>query len=187
MSGVVRYADLAITPWRNGAGRKADIAGGDGWTVGFAFLDGDAPFSDFAGHDRTIMLVGGDGFELDVAGQGVLRIDRPHVPVRFDGGAPATCRLLGGPCLVLNAMTERDAMTHRVEIGPAPPRVDGSRFVVLLQGRASLGAERLDPFDGAQASGELAGDVDALFWIVRLEAVPKPCNREVGAVASTTG
>ena len=65
---VIHQAGLTISRWPNGAGRKADIATGDGWLVGFAWLDADAPFSDYTGHDRTIMLVEGPGFTLEVPG-----------------------------------------------------------------------------------------------------------------------
>ena len=33
---VVRQAELAVSPWKNGKGRKADVAEGDGWFVGVA-------------------------------------------------------------------------------------------------------------------------------------------------------
>ena len=101
MTAPIRFADLAITPWRNGAGRKGRHrrAARAGWP-GFAFLDRDAPFSDYAGHDRTITLLDGAGFELAFADGARLRVDRPHLPRHFDGGIPATCRLLDGPCRV---------------------------------------------------------------------------------------
>jgi environmental stress-induced protein Ves len=54
---VIRSAALPVSRWRNGAGRKADIATGDGWMAGFAWLDEEAPFSEFAGQDRTITLL----------------------------------------------------------------------------------------------------------------------------------
>ncbi len=160
----IRFADLAITPWRNGAGRKADIDTGEGWLAGFAFLDQDAPFSDYAGQDRTITLIDGAGFELEIAGRGVVRVDQPHVPLRFDGGAPTTCRLLDGPCRVLNAMTAREDYTHGVEISR------GAEFrlhepsgevalLVLLKGTATISA------------GHRVVDVGALDTVLRDTAV----------------
>ena len=110
---VIRSAALPVTRWHNGAGRKADIAAGDGWMVGFAWLDGDAPFSSLPGMDRTITLVDGPGFILDLTGQDSLAVDTPFVPARFDGGWPTLCRV-AGPCRVLNVMTARGP---RVPIG----------------------------------------------------------------------
>ncbi len=155
MPAPIRFADLAITPWRNGAGRKADIATGDGWLIGVAFLDNDAPFSDYAGHDRTITLLDGAGFELDIAGRGVVRVDQPHVPVRFDGGAATMCRLLGGPCRVLNAMTERARLTHTVRIarGEVPPVESPVSLLVVLGGAARCHGAPLGMLDAIWLGG----------------------------------
>src|SRR5262249_56056499 len=51
---LIPFASLSESRWRNGAGRKVDIASGPGWLVGFAWLDGDAPFSDYRGPDPTL-------------------------------------------------------------------------------------------------------------------------------------
>lgn len=174
----IRFADLAVTPWRNGAGRKADIATGEGWLAGFAFLDQDAPFSDYAGHDRTITLVDGAGFELEVAGRGVLRVDKPGVPLRFDGGAPTTCRLLGGPCRVLNAMTARASWTHEVEMMAGPeldldtPGEDEIALLVLLRGHVETPA--LSPLDAVRYhdTARVTGNADSSFATIRIKAAP---------------
>src|SRR3954469_8532988 len=90
-SRVIRFASLGISAWRNGLGRKADIATGPGWLLGFAFLDRDADFSDYAGQDRTITLLDGAGFVLDGDDGRAVVVDRPHRPARFDGGWPCRC------------------------------------------------------------------------------------------------
>jgi len=172
----IRFAGLAVTPWRNGAGRKADIAAGEGWLAGFAFLDRDAPFSDYAGHDRTITLVDGAGFELEVDGRGVSRVDQPSVPLRFDGGAPTTCRLLDGPCRVLNAMTARASWTHEVEIMAGPefdldaPGEDNIALLVLLRGQAETMA--LSPLDALRYrdAGRVTGNPESVFANIRIKA-----------------
>ncbi len=171
----IRFADLAVTPWRNGAGRKADIAAGEGWLAGFAFLDRDTPFSDYAGHDRTITLVDGAGFELEIVGRGVLRVDRPGIPLRFDGGALTTCRLLDGPCRVLNAMTARASWTHEVEIvtGPdldlSPPGEDEIALLVLLRGYIEIPA--LSPLDAVRYhdTARITGNADSAFANIRIK------------------
>ncbi len=145
MAEILRFAGLETTRWRNGAGRKADIAAADGWMVGFAWLDADAPFSDYTGHDRTITLVDGPGFSLVFTGAELV-VDQPRVPTAFDGGAAAQCRVRG-PCLVLNAMTPRDRFLHSVEVG-APGEVvcvaDEIGFAVVLEGMTPCGAGALD-------------------------------------------
>jgi environmental stress-induced protein Ves len=131
-----RHADLPISRWRNGAGRKADIAGGQGWFLGFAWLDAAADFSDYQGQDRTITLLRGNGFALDFAEGPPLLVDRPHVPSPFDGGRACRCRLLDGPCLVVNAISDRALFRHAVDI--RIPRPTDTGFAMLLSGSATL-------------------------------------------------
>lgn len=141
-----------MSRWRNGAGRKADIASGPEWLVGFAWLDADAPFSNFAGHDRTITLVEGPGFTLDFGpSRPALVVRRPYVPSAFDGGWPARCRVPDGPCMVLNAMTARSAWTHRVTAVSAAtqvaPALDGSAFLIVLEGSVTIAGQTAGPRD----------------------------------------
>jgi len=186
MTVPIRFSDLVQSPWPNRAGRKADIAAGpmgdDGkpeWLVAFAWLDAAAPFSDYTGHDRTITLVSGVGFVLEFAPaqsptQPPLVVDAPFRPTPFDGGRAARCRLPGGPCLVLNAMTRRDRFRHTVSIAttrtPLPP-VEGERYVVVLRGRCALQGQLLAPRDAIRATGaaELAAASDSLLAVVHFE------------------
>ena len=138
---VIRSASLPVSRWHNGAGRKADIATGEGWLVGFAWLDEDAPFSGLHGFDRTITLVQGPGFTLDIAGRPKLVVDAPFQPAAFDGGAPTVCRI-AGPSRVMNVMTDRSQFRHTVTVSePATPLTlpaesAVARFLVLLRGAA---------------------------------------------------
>lgn len=138
------FDGLPVSRWHNGAGRKADIAAGADWHVGFAWLDADAPFSDFTGNDRTITLIDGPGFTLSFPGRAALRVGERFRPTGFDGGWPTHCTLLGGPGVVLNAMTARERCRHRVELlAPSPTRPEIARdalafFLVVLAGRATV-------------------------------------------------
>src|SRR4051812_25040917 len=110
------FATRTVSRWVNGAGRKADIASSEGWMVGFAWLDADAPFSDFTGQDRTITLLDGPGFTLEFAPpHRALVVRSRHVPASFDGSWPTYCRVIG-PCLVLNAMSARSQWRHDVRV-----------------------------------------------------------------------
>lgn len=163
---LIRRAGLAVSPWPNGAGRKADILAGPGWLIGFAFLDADAPFSDYAGHDRTITLLDGPGFSL--VGGDALTVDVPHVPTPFDGGWRVRCRIHGGPCVVLNAVTERARWRHRVTIGPVPANADPGDAVadvlVVLAGEVGAGNRLAGRHDALclDAQADLHASTDAL-------------------------
>ncbi len=139
---VFRNADLPLTRWPNGAGRKADVVTGEGWMTGFAWLDADAPFSLLPGLDRTLTLVEGPGCTLHVEGRPLPVLAR-FMPTAFDGGASTHCRI-AGPSRVLNVMTDRTRYRHSVAIVDRSDRVDpgGSMVcvVVVLEGEVTVGA-----------------------------------------------
>ena len=161
---------LPVSRWANGAGRKADLVTGEGWMAGFAWLDADAPFSDLAGFDRTITLVEGPGFTLDIAGRTPLEVHAPFQPAAFDGGAQTRCRI-AGPSRVLNVMTRRGAFRHGVAIATLP-FVGGAEaggvvsLLVLLRGQAAVdGAGALGVLDAVQFDGpvQVRGGADGLL------------------------
>lgn len=174
---LIRFADLPPSPWRNKAGRKADIAAAPGpapsWTLGFAWLDADAPFSDFAGHDRTITLVAGPGFTLHFADDTPdIVADTPYRPHRFDGGRPTQCRI-AGPCLVLNAMTDRGRHTHHVRVATGPDQANTAEcpadFAVILAGTSESPAA---PHDTLRLARHTPLDLPAgtIAALIRFEA-----------------
>ena len=168
-----------MSRWRNRAGRKADIAAGPDWLVGFAWLDADAPFSDYAGHDRTITLVEGPGFTLDFGpSHPALLARRPFVPSAFDGGWPVRCRVPDGPCMVLNAMTARAARTHRVMVATGPaktaPVPGGVAFLVVLEGTVSIDGETAAPRDAFRIEGAITLEAGATARIALIGIDPVP-------------
>ena len=163
---LIPFSRLEVSRWRNGAGRKADIAAGPDWLVGFAWLDADAPFSDYGGHDRSITLVDGPGFTLDFAPRQPALVARaPYVPRAFDGGWAAQCRVPDGPCVVLNAMTARAAWTHTVTVGPAAataaPSPGGVVFLVVLEGSVTIDGLTAGPRDTFRLDGAATPDASA--------------------------
>lgn len=167
---LIRNASLPVSRWHNGAGRKADIVAGEGWMAGFAWLDEDAPFSDLAGFDRTITLVEGPGFTLDIAGRPPLEVHTPFVPAAFDGGAPTRCRI-AGPSRVLNVMTARDRFRHGVAITGLPFEASAkpgamASVLVLLRGEAVVeGVGALAALDAVQCDepARVSGAEDGLL------------------------
>lgn len=168
-------AGLPVSRWPNGAGRKADLLTGDGWTISLAWLDADAPFSLFPGTDRTITLVEGPGFTLDVAGD-ALPVETLFVPTRFDGGAVTTCGI-AGPSRVLNVMTARERFRHVVAItdrfGLIEPGAGSARVAVVLDGTARVGAVALGRLDAVHVDGAITLELDkgGLLGVVTIEPV----------------
>lgn len=111
MLHVVRWADAVDVPWRNGGGvtRELIVQGDDpfDWRLSAATIDRDGPFSEFAGIDRILVLLRGDGIDLELGGRSVT-LTAPGQGVVFSGEVPVAARLLGGSTVDLNLMWRRD-------------------------------------------------------------------------------
>jgi uncharacterized protein len=117
---VFRNEDLVRVPWKNGGGATAEIAAfpessgfeAFGWRISMADVASDGPFSLFPGIDRTLILVEGDGIELDVEGI-AYPLDKATPKLSFSGDDITIGRLLSGPIRDLNVMTRRGQFRHR--------------------------------------------------------------------------
>lgn len=124
-----RLPDLGATPWRNGGGRTREVvsrpegAGFDAfdWRVSVATIAADGPFSVFAGVDRTILLLDGDGLCLrstSPVGAVVVvhTLAEPLVPYGFRGELSLDCTLLGGESTDVNLMVRRGRGSGRLTV-----------------------------------------------------------------------
>lgn len=100
---VLRAADYPHMPWKNGGGSTEEItrdAGtgldGFGWRLSIADIAESGGFSTFAGYERVISVLQGDGMTLTVDGQ-TTRALHPLDPFAFSGESQVSCTLLGGP------------------------------------------------------------------------------------------
>jgi environmental stress-induced protein Ves len=153
--------DFTRQPWKNGGGSTTQLAvEGDGerwlWRVSVADVEGSGPFSDFAGYERTIMLVEGEGMALDIDGKSIT-LDLPFEPFVFDGGARTTCTLTGGRVRDLNLMVDRARARGTIDVID-PNIVPGVRIeaawalVYALRGGTRI---TMDGLDVPLAPGEL--------------------------------
>jgi len=110
---LVRWADAAEVPWKNGGGvtRELVVTGGDPfeWRLSAATIDRDGPFSEFPGVDRVLVVLRGRGVMLDIDGAPT-RLDTPGAGVAFAGEAPVGSRLIDGASVDLNLMTRRSLL-----------------------------------------------------------------------------
>jgi environmental stress-induced protein Ves len=184
-------ADLSPTPWKNGGGSTREIvcrpqgAGMDGfdWRVSIATIAQSGPFSVFAGVDRVILLLDGDGVRLQSAKGVDHRLDEALQPFAFPGEEALDCTLLGGPSQDFNVMTRRSALRAELRVLRAPtPIAPAPRGLLLaVRGHWQLQADGVEQncaagqglwWDG-EPHGWLArpqGDDPALLWL-RLETV----------------
>lgn len=157
---ILRAAGYRVMPWKNGGGTTTEIAvSPDGagldhfdWRVSMAKVETGGPFSSFAGIDRTLSVLEGDGVVLDIAGQPPARLTADSAPLAFPGDAPTSAALIGGPITDLNVMTRRGRMAHGVERRPLSdeiriaPRAEttlvlavNGGFTLLMDDAPSLG------------------------------------------------
>lgn len=145
---ILRAADYRVMPWKNGGGTTTEIAvfpDGAGlddfdWRISMAKVETSGPFSSFAGIDRTLSVLGGEGIVLNIAGQPTARLTAASAPLAFPGDVPTGAALIGGPIADLNVMTRRGRMTHRVERRPLSgeiriaPRADTTLILAVGSG-----------------------------------------------------
>ncbi|MCP8688204.1 HutD/Ves family protein [Marinobacterium sedimentorum] len=102
MIQLLRAPGYPRMPWKNGAGTTLEImrdAGvnldGFGWRVSIADIDEAGAFSSFAGYQRIISVLEGEGMCLSVDGADSRPL-RAFDPYAFAGDSRVECRLLNG-------------------------------------------------------------------------------------------
>lgn len=136
------------TPWKNGGGFTEEIVSAPdlGWRISLATIEQEGPFSEFAGVDRTIVVLDhpivlrfDDGEEVQV---------RPLEPFRFAGERRVHCVCREGAAHALNVMTVRALFRHAVrvvttvnEIAPVEGAIS---YAFFLDGRHAGDTVRID-------------------------------------------
>jgi uncharacterized protein len=161
---LIGWDDHQLVPWKNGLGMTREVANGhraDGtmlWRISLATVDRDGPFSDFAGYKRIIMMLEGDGMTLDFGSHGKAVLDRPFVPVVFDGAWPTSATLHGGPTRDLNVVTAHTDAQSEVEVlaldGELEVTGSGLTLLHLLEGEVSAAGGTLEPGDTLRLDGD---------------------------------
>jgi environmental stress-induced protein Ves len=123
MHRVLTPAEYRQTAWKNGGGRTTELAahppGVDfarfAWRASVADVARDGPFSEFAGVDRTLVLLRGAGMSL-TGGAATLDVRVPFEPVTFAGDIACTCVLHDGPVQDFNLMLRRGQARGGVDV-----------------------------------------------------------------------
>ncbi|MCA1323661.1 HutD family protein [Herbaspirillum sp. alder98] len=156
---------ITAMPWKNGGGATRELhvepPGADYadfvWRASVADVVRDGAFSSFDGIDRTIVLLGGDGFVMHAQGQPSHDLRTPFAPHRFTGEAHISVVLDGSPCQDFNLMVRRDQAEAELQVlgeQDSPRLPPDTVLLYVAQGAASL-----SDADGLQhplGSGEFA-------------------------------
>ena len=166
-TSAVRFIDcrrIAPEPWANGGGTTRTLARGSeaggevAWRVSVATLEGPAKFSQFAGYDRTLLLV--DDGAIDLHSQDGPLQARAGQPVHFSGDLHMWVNLPARPVSVLNVMCRRgeararmNVVSHSLRLTPA-----ATQLLVSLAGQWSVESSllrgvALAPFHALWISG----------------------------------
>ena len=113
-------------PWKNGKGTTSELAISQGgnlsefdWRLSIASVTEDGEFSDFSGYLRNLILIEGNGIDLQhYQGESEKQID--HLSslldfATFDGGCRTLGKLHNGPIKDLNLMTRAGKYDCHVE------------------------------------------------------------------------
>lgn len=142
MPRIIRAADCRRMPWKNGGGETTEIAvspAGAGlddfdWRVSMARVETSGPFSSFAGIDRTLAILEGQGMVLEIDGREPVTLTVGAAPLSFPADVPTFAELTAGPITDLNVMSRRGHLTHsvsRLDVA-GPMALAASAATVLL-------------------------------------------------------
>jgi environmental stress-induced protein Ves len=147
-SKIIRPQDWQRQIWKNGQGMTNQLlieedALGIIWRVSIAEVKQDGPFSIFAGFERVIALLDGDGFTMNFDGGGSHTLNSRFQDFRFAGDSQIHCQLLGNSSRDFNLMTRRDKVNARfrtiqLAAGEAYQQQFSSRCVVFVAAGASI-------------------------------------------------
>lgn len=173
----LRPSDGVTTPWKNGGGTTTQIAvapEGAGlvdrflWRVSLAHVASDGPFSIFAGYDRHLVVVEGEGMRLALPdGERTLA---PLVPVSFSGDDPSHGTLVRGPVRDFNLMVDR----ARASGSLACPEISTPTRFEVAPGETCI-------LHVLQGSLETAGEGDTLVAEAPFDVTPRTPTRLVVA------
>lgn len=137
--------------WQNGRGWTREILRGAGerwaWRCSVAEIDQDGAFSLFPGRRRLMVLLQGEGLELQ--GQDPpISLSPPHGQAVYAGDLALSARLRDGPCRALNLIWDPSRcealVLHRPLVGSMLFFSEAEAFwlVHVLAGEASAGRRR---------------------------------------------
>ena len=151
-------SDYKTMPWKNGGGTTTELmvephgAGtGYDWRLSIAAVGQSGPFSDFAGYDRTIMLIEGAGFTLEFDSADKKILNHRFEPFAFAGEWRTDCKLIDGPIRDFNLIARKGtpAVLEALHLARGPSQVAAAETVIihLFQGEVDACGESLGAGD----------------------------------------
>lgn len=113
---ITTVEEFIVVPWKNGLGHTTELAISDGdsldnfdWRLSIASVENDGDFSNFAGYQRNLVLIEGNGLILDHRNGDVDKLTKLLDIARFDGVSKTHGALVNGSIKDFNIMTNQMA------------------------------------------------------------------------------
>ncbi|PKG85468.1 hypothetical protein CXF85_05480 [Colwellia sp. 75C3] len=113
--------EFTLVPWKNGLGHTTELAISDGgsldnfaWRLSIASVLNDGDFSNFAGYQRNLVLIEGNGLTLDHRNGDVDKLAQLLDIARFDGASKTHGALVNGGIKDFNIMTNQNSFIPEV-------------------------------------------------------------------------
>ncbi len=108
-------------PWKNGLGHTTELAISDGgcldkfdWRLSIASVVNDGDFSNFAGYQRNLVLIEGEGLTLDHRNGDIDKLTQLLDISHFDGASKTHGALVNGGIKDFNIMTNQLSFSAEV-------------------------------------------------------------------------
>jgi environmental stress-induced protein Ves len=179
----LKPAEARRVPWKNGRGVTEELAlwppgtslqrGDFDWRIARAGVVEDGPFSEFAGFQRTLVIVSGEGLLLRHGAASPVSV-HPLQPHLFSGDELTQAELLGGPVTDVNLLARRGRVKARASVlrvhGEHAEGLLGTHvFLHLLEGALSARAGEATPQTLAPGESLWLEDLGALELRLRGE------------------
>lgn len=159
---IIRRADAAAQPWRNGGGITHELVrepaeGAFAIRLSIAAIDADGDFSTFEGIDRVIALLEGDGCRLRRDDGLTVELDEVGVPFAFAGEDAWCCTLYDGPVRDINVMVDRERyVVVAARVVDEDLELGGRGFAVALAPEVWVDGAALGVGDVYEGSGRVS-------------------------------
>ena len=115
MINIITPEQFKTIPWKNGKGQTTELAINENgcinnfdWRLSIASVIEDGPFSDFSGYVRNLILLEGDGIELNHDNEQFDLLDKPLSISTFNGSSNTFGKLINDPIKDFNLMTKKE-------------------------------------------------------------------------------
>jgi environmental stress-induced protein Ves len=122
MTSVITPDHFKTIPWKNGKGETIELAINEGgnlddftWRLSMASVVEDGVFSDFSGYQRNLILIEGNGINLQHDHRQIDKLSNLLEVANFDGGCSTVGNLHAGAITDFNIITHKEKCSVVVE------------------------------------------------------------------------